>query len=128
MSTFPRAGYTRLRTPREATGAICSAPGLERSSVSGQGVGEHPRDYAIVWRTGDGPTSSGRLELGDEELVLHGSGEPEELRFGWTSSRPSRSGVEPMNGSTATSRSSSSGPPASACSSPLSPLWGAPAW
>jgi hypothetical protein len=49
--------------------------------VSGQEVREHPREYAVVWRTGDGPTSSGRLELGDEELVLHGSGEPAELRI-----------------------------------------------
>jgi hypothetical protein len=49
--------------------------------VSGQGIREHRRDYAVVWRTGDGPTSSGRLELGDEELVLHGSAEPEELRI-----------------------------------------------
>jgi len=54
---------------------------LERSGVSGQGVREHPREYAVVWRTGDGPTSSGRLELNDEELVLQGSGEPQELRI-----------------------------------------------
>jgi hypothetical protein len=26
----------------------------------------------VVWRTGDGPPSSGRLELGEDELVLHG--------------------------------------------------------
>ena len=98
MSTFPRAGYTRLRTPREATGAICSAPGLERSSVSGQGVREHPRDYAVVWRTGDGPTSSGRLELGDEELVLHGSAEPEELRIRLDELSAVEIGREQVNG------------------------------
>jgi hypothetical protein len=48
--------------------------------VSTQGVRECPHDYAVVWRTGDGPTSSGRLELGADELVLHGSGEPEGFR------------------------------------------------
>jgi hypothetical protein len=48
--------------------------------VSTQGVRESPHDYAVVWRTGDGPTSSGRLELGADELVLHGSGEPEGFR------------------------------------------------
>jgi hypothetical protein len=42
---------------------------------------ERPRDYAVVWRTGNGPTSSGRLELGDDDLVLHGSGGPEGLRI-----------------------------------------------
>jgi hypothetical protein len=52
----------------------------ERKGVSTRGVRECPRDYAVVWRTGDGPTSSGRLELGADELVLHGSGEPEGFR------------------------------------------------
>jgi hypothetical protein len=37
--------------------------------------------YAVVWRTGEGPISSGRLELGDDDLVLHGSGEPDGLRI-----------------------------------------------
>jgi hypothetical protein len=46
---------------------------IERKGVS-QGVRECPHDYAVVWRTGDGPTSSGRLELGADELVLHGAG------------------------------------------------------
>jgi hypothetical protein len=32
------------------------------------------QDYAVVWQTGDGPTSHGRLELGDVELVLRGAG------------------------------------------------------
>jgi hypothetical protein len=49
--------------------------------VSTQGVREFPHDYAVVWRTGDGPTSSGRLELGADELVLQGSGEPEGFRI-----------------------------------------------
>jgi hypothetical protein len=35
----------------------------------------------VVWRTGTGPTSSGKLELGDDDLVLHGSGEPDGLRI-----------------------------------------------
>ena len=42
---------------------------------------ERLQDYAVVWRTGDGPASGGRLELGDHELVLHGGGAPEGLRI-----------------------------------------------
>jgi hypothetical protein len=49
--------------------------------LSGQGVRKSPHDYAVVWRTGDGPTSSGRLELADDDLVLHGSGERDGLRI-----------------------------------------------
>jgi hypothetical protein len=49
--------------------------------VSGQEIREHPRDYAVAWRTGDGPISIGRLELGEEELVLRGSSGPEKLRI-----------------------------------------------
>ena len=40
-----------------------------------QSVHERPHEYAAVWRTGDGPTSSGKLELGADDLVLHGSSE-----------------------------------------------------
>jgi hypothetical protein len=54
---------------------------IERKGVSTQGVRERPGDYAVVWRTGDGPTSSGRLELGADELVLHGSGGREGFRI-----------------------------------------------
>jgi hypothetical protein len=53
---------------------------IERKGVS-QGVRECPHDYAVVWRTGHGPTSSGRLALGADELVLQGSGEPEGFRI-----------------------------------------------
>ena len=49
--------------------------------MSAQGVHKSPHDYAVVWRTGDGPTSSGRLELAEDELVLHGAGGPEGLRI-----------------------------------------------
>jgi len=49
--------------------------------LSARGVDERPHEYAVVWRTGDGATSSGRLELGDDDLVLHGSGEPDGLRI-----------------------------------------------
>jgi hypothetical protein len=49
--------------------------------LSAEGVRRNPHDYAVVWRTGDGPTSSGRLELGDHALVLHGSGGPDGLRI-----------------------------------------------
>jgi hypothetical protein len=40
--------------------------------LSAQRARTSPHDYAVVWRTGDGPPSSGRLELGEDELVLHG--------------------------------------------------------
>ena len=49
--------------------------------MSAQGISSRPHEYAVVWRTGDGPTSSGRLEIGDDDLVLHGSGEPDRLRI-----------------------------------------------
>jgi hypothetical protein len=49
--------------------------------LSAQGVRSCPHEYAVVWRTGEGPTSSGRLELGNDDLVLHGSGEPDGLRI-----------------------------------------------
>jgi hypothetical protein len=31
-------------------------------------------DYAVVWRTGEGPIASGKLEVGEEGLVLQGPG------------------------------------------------------
>jgi hypothetical protein len=49
--------------------------------LSAEGVHKSLHDYAVVWRTGDGPTSSGRLELAEDELVLHGAGGPEALRI-----------------------------------------------
>lgn len=49
--------------------------------MSLQCVRGRPHEYAVVWRTGSGPTSSGRLELRDDDLVLHGSSEPEGLRI-----------------------------------------------
>ena len=49
--------------------------------MSARGVHERPHEYAVVWRTGAGPTSSGKLELGDDDLVLHGSGEADGLRI-----------------------------------------------
>ena len=45
-----------------------------------QRVHECSNEYAVVWRTGDGPASSGKLELGADNLVLHGSSE-DELRI-----------------------------------------------
>jgi hypothetical protein len=47
--------------------------------MSAPRVRQRPHDYAVVWRTGDGPNSSGRLEVGDDELVLKGT--PEGLRI-----------------------------------------------
>jgi hypothetical protein len=49
--------------------------------LSAQGDPKCSHEYAVVWRTGAGPTSSGRLELGDDDLVLHGSGAPDGLRI-----------------------------------------------
>ena len=49
--------------------------------MSAKSVHEHPHEYAVVWRTGEGPTSSGKLELGADDLVLQGSGEPGGLRI-----------------------------------------------
>jgi len=49
--------------------------------LSAQGVRTRPHEHAVVWRTGAGPTSSGRLELGDDDLILHGSGGPDGLRI-----------------------------------------------
>jgi hypothetical protein len=45
--------------------------------LSAQRVHERAHEYAAVWRTCDGQTSSGKLELGSDDLVLQGSGENE---------------------------------------------------
>jgi hypothetical protein len=69
--------------------------------LSAQGVRERPHHYAVVWRTGDGPTTSGRLELGDEDLVLQGSGEPDGLRIPFdelSSAEIGRAADERING------------------------------
>jgi hypothetical protein len=69
--------------------------------VSDQDVRSRPHDYAVVWRTGDGPTSSGRLELGDDGLVLHGSGEHDGLRIPFdelSSAEIGRGAQERING------------------------------
>jgi hypothetical protein len=69
--------------------------------LSAQGARTSPHDYAVVWRTGDGPTSSGRLELGADELVLHGAGGPEGLRIPFdelSSVEIGRSAGERING------------------------------
>jgi hypothetical protein len=49
--------------------------------LSVQGVRSRPHEYAVVWRTGAGPTSRGRLELGEDDVVLQGSGETDGLRI-----------------------------------------------
>jgi hypothetical protein len=43
--------------------------------LSAKRVCKRAHDYAVVWQTGGGPTSSGRLELGADELILHGAGQ-----------------------------------------------------
>src|SRR6266581_9292341 len=60
--------------PRESTNALLGLHEWKGAGLSAQDVRERPHDYAVVWRTGDGPTSSGRLELGKDELVLYGAG------------------------------------------------------
>ncbi len=49
--------------------------------MSNQGIRESVADYAVVWRAGDGPTSSGGLRVGANHLVLRGASEPEDLRI-----------------------------------------------
>jgi hypothetical protein len=49
--------------------------------VAANGLRERPHDYAVVWRTGDGPTCSGRLELREEGLILSGAAATEGLRI-----------------------------------------------
>ncbi len=44
--------------------------------MSASGFPERPHDYAVVWRTGDGATSCGKLEFADDQLVLQGKGAP----------------------------------------------------
>lgn len=68
--------------------------------MSAESVHKRPHEYAAVWRTGEGPTSSGRLELGADDLVLHGSGE-DELRIPFdelTSAEIGRAAGERING------------------------------
>jgi hypothetical protein len=47
--------------------------------LSSEGKRSGQYQYAVVWRAGDGPLSSGRLEVGDDEVVLDGG--PEALRI-----------------------------------------------
>jgi hypothetical protein len=47
--------------------------------VSALRVGDDLHDYAVVWRTGAGPSTSGRLELGADEVVLEAA--EQELRI-----------------------------------------------
>jgi len=68
--------------------------------LSTESVHERPQEYAVVWRTGDGPTSSGKLELGADDLVLHGSSE-DELRIPFddlSSAEIGRAADERVNG------------------------------
>ena len=48
--------------------------------MSAHRIHERSHEYAAVWRAGDGSSSSGKLEVGADDLVLHGSGE-DELRI-----------------------------------------------
>ena len=49
--------------------------------MSASRASKRPHAYPVVWRTGDGAESSGRLELGEHELVLEGAAAPEGLRI-----------------------------------------------
>ncbi|HEV8461876.1 MAG TPA: hypothetical protein VGQ38_14330 [Gaiellaceae bacterium] len=69
--------------------------------MSFDGVRGSRHDYAVVWRIGDGPTSCGRLEVGDAALILHGSGEPGGLRIpfdGLSTVEIGRGAAERVNG------------------------------
>jgi hypothetical protein len=66
--------------PRESASALLRLHEWKGAGLSAQGVRSRPHEYAVVWRTGAGPTSSGKLELGADDLVLHGSSE-DELRI-----------------------------------------------
>jgi hypothetical protein len=62
--------------PRESTNAWLGPHEWNGAGLSPEHARERPHDYAVAWRTGDRPTSSDRLELGDDDPVLHESGEP----------------------------------------------------
>jgi hypothetical protein len=49
--------------------------------VPADGARERAHDYAVVWRTDNGPTCGGRLELRENDLVLEGAAAPEGLRI-----------------------------------------------
>jgi hypothetical protein len=69
--------------------------------LSDERVRKRLHDYAVVWRTGDGPTSSGSLELGEDELILHGASGLEGLRIPFdelSSVEIGRSAGERING------------------------------
>lgn len=87
--------------PRDSGSASLRLHEWKGASLSAQGVHERPHDYAVVWRTGDGPTSNGRLELGNDDLVLHGLGEPDGLRIPFdelSSAKIGRGAGERING------------------------------
>lgn len=72
--------------------------------MSERGIRTDPRDYAVVWRTGDGPTSRGRLEISEEGLVLQGSSAPEGLEIAFdelSSVEIGREATERINGAKA---------------------------
>lgn len=81
IGTLPRTSCAPSRTRAQPRALLLRLHHRKGISLSAPRVRERPHDYPVVWRTGDGPTSSGRLELGDHEVVLHGAGAPEELRI-----------------------------------------------
>ena len=54
--------------PRESTDALLGLHEWKGAGLSAQDVRERPHDYAVVWRTGDGPTSAAR-RVGDDQLA-----------------------------------------------------------
>jgi hypothetical protein len=65
-----------------------------------EALGKRSQDYAVVWRSGAGRVSAGRLELGSEELVLSGRG-VEQLRIAYrelSAIEVGRSAGERING------------------------------
>jgi hypothetical protein len=98
ISTLPRPGCNVRGRPAGPPALLLR---LTKGAVLSEGVRSRPHEYAVVWRTGDGPTSTGRLELGDDDLVLHGSGGPDGLRIPFdelSSAEIGRGASERING------------------------------
>jgi hypothetical protein len=63
--------------------------------------GHEPHAYAVVWRVGDGPACSGKLEVGHDELVLKGAAIPEGIHIPFldvSSVEVSRAPADRVNG------------------------------
>src|SRR6266508_196335 len=100
-SVLCRAAPAAFADARRGRQRYCFACTIGKETVlSAESVHEPPQEYAVVWRSGDGPTSSGKLELGADDLVLHASSE-DELRIPFdelSSAEIGRAADERVNG------------------------------